>query len=259
MCCVRLLAAAWVVVMVAGCQTAALPLTPLVEGAGELHASLEQVADELEIELAAMPQGPAAAAQFRDAWAARRRSLAALVHFADSLEAIAAAGRDAQATAAAVADAINELLSTAATAPGSSIAVNAGELVTQQLIALRTAANLREALAAAQPILDAYADHLARDIVSLEAIVQLAHAAARLRITTDHGAILSLRAELETQLHEASKAEDLSRAQELTAILLGTEPAYQRFEQQVQAADQRAMRLRHLLREAARRVLSPEP
>ena len=124
-----------------------------VASAGTAVSSEADRAGEVMIGPANIEALRKAKAEFDTSWAKNRRAMDAMVRYASSIEAIAAAGNQGAKSAGAVADQLQGLIGALGLpiAPAVGVVLNTGEKLFAQLALVRAAKSLKASLAAADP------------------------------------------------------------------------------------------------------------
>jgi hypothetical protein len=164
-----------------GC--ASLPnMGPFVDASNQLRAAVATSGSTVESELRLMEGGAGFADQLKKDWDVRNEAFAGMAAYASSLKAIVDAGNEGAASARKVADSVSGLAKAAGVAlPGSpeavAVATDIVKFLGSQIALIRGTKSLKEAMATAQPAVQAIANLIAADLKDLE---ELFIAAAKL-------------------------------------------------------------------------------
>lgn len=137
-------------------------------------ASAVRTSGDTAVSVVAEAYSPARAEDLRAAWEVRDSTMDALVRYSNSLVAIVQGHNDARGSAATLGRSVEDLATAAGLiAPGGGPAVGIAKevftLVTAQIQGVKAARSLEDALRAAQPVVDAAAEHLGRRLVRARA------------------------------------------------------------------------------------------
>jgi len=187
------------VALLSGC--ASLPeVGPFVEASAQLRAGVASSGEAVAAELKRIEGGAKLADQLATEWAQRVKACDALVRYADSLQAIAKAGREGRQTAQSIADSVSALAGAASIAlPGAQVVgtvTDAAKFIFAQISLARAADSLDNALSAAAPAVDEIAAQIARDLGILERIVSAASETSKNALTSDNSNMLGFRNQL---------------------------------------------------------------
>ncbi len=153
-------------------------MAPFVSATVDLRASVVSAGQVVSYELGSTDQ--TRQEQFNDGWKGREDTLHAMVLYAESLQAVVAAGNKGAKSAEKVIDSVSEL----AKAVGHpiplgesavEIASDAIKLIAKNMALARAAKSLEESLFRIQPAIEELAELMIQDLTDLDAIIQLAN------------------------------------------------------------------------------------
>lgn len=208
-------------VAVSGCQ---LPdLGPYVGGTAELKAAVAAAGAAVEQDLRNLPDGAERADKLRLLWAARNQAMSALLRYAQSLDAIVAAGNSGAESAGKMADAVQELAGAAGVAlPGGAaaagVAIDTARFIYSQIALVRAAKHLEKALEEAQPAVERIAELMRSDLKDLDELVQATHQLMAMKVVAENNAMAGYRATLFKALHQTRDLSNPMAREELEQL-----------------------------------------
>ena len=163
------------ILFLSGCGSATLPdikpfaeqTTKMASAAGNAYTQAEDLLSATDIEADQIKK-------LRQEWEQTRPALHAMVAYSNALAALADTGAKGGESAGAVADAVQGLLSVVGVEKVSEKLVGAIKEVNALIAAVRAKASLEEAIAQAQPAIDAMCEVIAKNLCDLEDINQAA-------------------------------------------------------------------------------------
>jgi len=189
-----------------------------------------------------------------DNWKARIKAMTALLRYAQSLDAIAAAGRSGAESAGEVAASVQGLAEAAGIAiPGSAealaVATDAAKFIYGQLATIRAAHQLAEALDDAQPAIERIAEVLRKDLADLDVVAQASDAATAVNLADEYNKLNSDRKSilLAMKALNPAKPEDRAEYETLTELLASIGPRYDAYQKELQAVEDRLNAVRAVI------------
>ncbi|MFI5401963.1 MAG: hypothetical protein ACHQ1G_03430 [Planctomycetota bacterium] len=169
---------------------------PFVEGTAQLKGAVATAGAATEQELRFAFEDTTAADSLHENWTARNKAMTALLRYAQSLDAIAAAGRSGAESAGEVAASVQGLAEAAGIViPGSAealaVATDAAKFIYGQLATIRAAHQLAEALDDAQPAIERIAEVLRKDLADLDVVAQASDAATAVNLADEYNKLNS--------------------------------------------------------------------
>ena len=201
------------------------------------------------------------------AWAERNKLFSGLVQYADSLQAIVESGKKGAESAKALADSVQQLAQVAnlvqpGAGPAIGVAAQTAQYVYGEIAKVRAAKSLEQALAHAQPAVEAIAAKMAMDMDDLDKLIRAADKAQRDEITTlsasDIGyrkQLLATRANLmatiQTKLQNTAPSAITERAEldEANTLIAATDSWNESYQAQLDAINERERLSRQLVAE----------
>lgn len=187
LCCFTWPVAGAVLALLAGCRT--LPNTqPFTDATGSLRSAVASVGGSVGAGLSASPLLKREGVAFAEAWQKRNDALAALVAYAQSVQAIVEAGQHGEEAATRLSEAAKKLATTVGViAPGGSagvdLAADTVKLVSGEVARFRAAKTIEKSLADMQPVIDAVAWLLAKDLAATGKLIAAAAEQERVELS----------------------------------------------------------------------------
>lgn len=243
--------------ILAGCQ---LPnVGPFVDATGQLKGAVASSGTAVELELRLMG-ADALAKDLKANWAARDKAMTALLAYAESLDAIVAAGKSGAESAGSIADSIKGLAGAAGVAiPGSpemlAVATDTAKFLYAQIANVRAAKQLSKALTEAQPAVEKIAEVMRKDLMDLDKIVQGANQIIQTAASTEMSAS-GLQDQRKSLREEMKKVSDLSSQTNreayarLSPLMAEVDARYAVYEAKLAASTKRVRASRQLINAA---------
>jgi hypothetical protein len=235
-----------------GCQ---LPdVGPFVEGTAQLKGAVATAGAATEQELRFAFEDTTAADSLHDNWKARNKAMTALLRYAQSLDAIAAAGRSGAESAGEVAASVQGLAEAAGIViPGSAealaVATDAAKFIYGQLATIRAAHQLAEALDDAQPAIEQIAEVLRKDLADLDVVAQASDAATAVHLADEYNKVNSDRKSILFAMKTLDPAKPADRAEyeTLSGLLASIGPRYDAYQKELQTVEDRLNAVRAVI------------
>jgi hypothetical protein len=236
-----------------GCQ---LPnVGPFVDGTAQLKAAVASSGAAVEQELRVMPGTAQQADALHNAWAARNNAMVALLRYAQSIDAIVAAGNAGAESAGKVADAVQGLASAAGVAvPGSAaavgVAVDTAKFIYAQIAVVRAAGDLAQSLDEAQPAVERIAELMRKDLTDLDELVQAASQLSEIAIVAQNNDLSAYRKKLADELkkdRDLSKKEAREELAEFSKLMSDADARYGVYQAQLSEVENRLRAARQLI------------
>lgn len=182
-----------------GCTS--LPsVNPFVDATAEMRSAVVSAGSATELELQQMEGGEEFTKNFQKQWESRVQAMNAMADYADSLQAIVAAGQQSENTVNALADNVTRLAKAAGIAmpaAGSlTLATDTAKFVYQQIALMRASHSLEKALASSQAAIEQIAVKMALDLKDAKDIFKAANADIIHQIKEKNNVGLGFRKEL---------------------------------------------------------------
>lgn len=163
-----------------GC-TALPDASPFASATGQLAEAVRTTGRTAGDDLATLPNGPAHAKAFGDAWAVRVATMESMTRYADSLVGIVDAANKAGASAEALATKVGNLATAAgiidpALGPSVKVTSEVAKFVWANIALAKGASDMQKALEAAQPAIETIAETIAQDTKDIRLAVRAAYA-----------------------------------------------------------------------------------
>lgn len=243
--------------LLVGCQ---LPnVGPFVDATGQLKGAVASSGTAVELELRLMG-ADALAKDLKTNWAARDKAMTALLAYAESLDAIVAAGKSGAESAGKIADSLKGLAGAAGVAiPGSpemlAVATDTAKFLYAQIANVRAAKQLSKALTEAQPAVEKIAELMRKDLMDLDKIVQganqiiLTAASAEMSASGLQDQRKSLHGEMRKE-RDLTKSADREALAQLSQLLSNVDTRYAVYEAKLAASAERLRASRQLINAA---------
>lgn len=229
--------------LISGC-TALPEIRPFVEASAQLRAGVVSSGSAAEEEVRRIKDGAALADKLAEEWAVRVKACDGLVRYADSLHAIALAGREGRQTAQSIADSVTALANAASIAlPGAQVVgtvTDTAKFIYEQISLARAADSLESALFNAAPAVDEIAAKMVRDLKLLEKIVVGASETAQNAIDFKYSNVLGFRKQLNSARESAHAKVGtvpavnlIKELEDINKLMDTTRPLYNAFEKEV--------------------------
>ena len=239
--------------LLCGCQ---LPdVAPFVDATGQLKAAVASSGAAVEEDLRNMPGGDPQADKLKAAWKVRDQAMAALLRYAQSLDAIVASGKSGSQSAAMVADSVKTLAETIGVGlPGAPAVMAAGtdvaKFIYAQIATVRAANELARALETAQPAVERIADLIRLDMLDLDAIVQAADQLTFTSNVSDFNRFSAYRKELSKALESPRDLTNKAlrdELAELSRLMADSDQRYAAYQARLNAITDRLRASRQLI------------
>lgn len=177
--------------LLAGCRT--LPNTqPFTDATGGLRTAVASIGVKVNAELAASDQLKEQSKKFEENWKGRNDAMAALVTYANSVQAIVDAGQHGEEAAKRLSDATKKLATAAGmiSAGGSAgvdLAADVFRFASGEVAKFRAAKSLEKSLADMQPVVEEIGRRLSADFEATRGIVKGASEQASANLSREAG------------------------------------------------------------------------
>lgn len=239
---------AWVLgaCLAGGCQ---LPdVGPFVEGTAQLKGAVAAGGAVVEQELRLAFDDPKRADELHANWEARNKAMSALLRYAQSIDAIVAAGNAGAESAGKVADSVKGLAEAAGLAiPGgpaaAAVATDAVKFLYGQIATIRAAGQLAAALDEAQPAVERVAQLMRKDLDDLTVVIRAAEQVRTIKLQGKYKQLNSDRDSIlgAMQKHNPGITAERGEYKALTELWAAIKPEYDAYLQESKALDDRRM------------------
>lgn len=219
---------------------------PFVEGTAQLKGAVAAGGAAVEQELRFTFSDTAQADALHVNWEARNKAMTALLRYAQSLDAIVAAGNAGAESAGKVADSVKGLAEAAGIAiPGSAaavaIATDTVKFLYGQIATVRAAGQLAAALEEAQPAIERVAQLMRNDLADLAVVTQAADAVQIVNLAAEYNKLSSDRKSILQAMKNLNPAvvADRDEYAALTGLLAALKPRYDTYQQELKAVEDR--------------------
>jgi hypothetical protein len=217
---------------------------PFAEASAQLRSGVASSGDAVVAEVRRIEGGAKLSDKLAAEWAARVKMCEALVRYADSLQAITKAGGEGRQAVQSIADSATALAKAAGIvlpAAGTvAVAVDAAKFIYAQIALARAANALEDSLETVAPAVEEVAVHIARDLKSLEKILDTAAGTSRNALRTRHSGMLGFRGRVDelrsaaySKVGNAPPATLTRELDEINKLMDATRPLNEAYEKEL--------------------------